>query len=86
MRDQCKPAVGRGPDRRRFMNAAMATGMTAAAASAPWTRTAHAAPSHGGHVIIGTNGGASDAPGHDEISDNRRMDDRRMARRWWFAA
>lgn len=59
MKDQFKPAIEPGLDRRCFMNAAMATGMTAAAASALWTRTAHATPSHGGHVTIGTDGGAS---------------------------
>ncbi len=59
MSDQRKPPVTSGLDRRCFMNAAMASGMTIAAASALWARTAHAAPSHGGHVTIGLDGGAS---------------------------
>ena len=29
--------------------------------------------------------GASDAMGHGEVSGNRRMDDSRLPRRWWFA-
>ena len=59
MRDSSTPDIQRGLDRRRFMKAAMATGMTAAAASALWTRTTRAAPAQGGHVTIGTDGGAS---------------------------
>ena len=56
MKDQRTPAIEPG---RCFMNAATASGMTVAAAPPVWARTVRAAPSHGGHVTFGLDGGAS---------------------------
>ncbi|MBC6440974.1 MAG: ABC transporter substrate-binding protein [Rhodospirillales bacterium] len=52
-------AVTRGLNRREFMNAAAASGLTVAAASTLWSEVAVAEPMHGGHVTIGCDGGAA---------------------------
>ena len=51
--DLAKQKVGR----RRFMEGAMAMGLTVSAASALWSKTAHAAPQKGGHFRIGSDDG-----------------------------